>query len=567
MKMPKFKALPKSPTGIRGFDEITFGGLPKGRPTLICGGPGCGKTLFAMQFIVNGINYKEPGVFISFEESPKELIQNVSSLGINLQALIKKKLLSIDYIHVEKQEILETGEFNLDGLFIRLEYSINSIGAKRIALDTIESLFSGISNHAILRAELRRLFRWLKDKGVTAVITGESSQNNLTRQGLEEYTSDCVIFLDNRVIDQYSTRRLRIIKYRGSNHGENEYPFLVDNKGISVLPISSLKLQHKALTEQISTGVPSLDEMFGNKGYYRGTSILVSGTAGSGKTSIAATFVDSCCRRGEKCIYIALEESKSQIMRNMNSIGLNLQHWEKEGLLSFHVTRPTYFSLEMHLLVIHKLVNEFHPQIIVIDPISNFTSISSAKEANSILTRLIDFLKIQKITALFTNLIVGENSHEHTEVGISSLIDSWISLFDVDSNGERNHLLYIVKSRGMSHSNQIREFLFSAQGIQLIDVYVGKNGIIIGSERKAQENIDRQILFHQKEDKELFNKKIAQIEKIAGAKIEAIKSEYEAEILELKRRFKETQVKEKRILTAYEKDAYGRQSLSEIKKI
>ncbi|HVO73546.1 MAG TPA: circadian clock protein KaiC [Ignavibacteriaceae bacterium] len=564
MKEKKVQRLKKSPTGIEGFDEITFGGVPAGRPTLICGSAGCGKTLFAMEFIVKGaVEFNEPGVFISFEEMPDELIQNVNSLGFDVQDLIKKKLMLIDYVHIEKTEIEETGEYNLEGLFIRLEYLINSINAKRIVLDTIESLFSGISNHAILRAELRRLLRWLKERNVTAVITAERGDKTLTREGLEEYVSDCVVLLDHRVTEQYSTRRLRIIKYRGSYHGTNEYPFIIDEKGITVLPISSLKLQHKALNEKISTGIKTLDEMFGGSGYYRGSTVLVSGTAGSGKTSLAVHFADASCRRGEKTLYVAMEESKDQIIRNMKSIGLNVQQWEKRGLLKFHVTRPTYYSLEMHLAIIQNIVNEFHPRSVILDPISNFTTIASINQASSLLTRLIDFLKINKITALFTHLISGSLYLEATDVGVSSLVDTWISLSDLECNGERNRLLYVIKSRGIAHSNQVREFLLTSKGVRLVDVYVCKEGILIGSARKAQQEHDEQRAEEKEQEKKNLNINIGRIEKARDAKIDEIKSEFDAQILELKQKTKKAQSAEEKTISSYRLNSKNRQILSD----
>lgn len=566
MKQLKLKSLRKSPTGIQGFDEITFGGVPAGRPTLICGAAGCGKTLFAMEFIVKGaVEFNEPGIFVSFEEIPDELIENVISLGFDIPALIKKNLMSLDYIHIEKTEIEETGEFNLEGLFIRLDYLIKSLGAKRIVLDTIESLFSGITNHAILRAELRRLFRWLKDRNVTAVITAERGDKTLTREGLEEYVSDCVVLLDHRVTEQYSTRRLRIIKYRGSYHGTNEYPFLIDEKGITVLPISSLKLQHEAPIERISTGVKNLDEMFGGNGYYKGSTVLISGTAGSGKTSLAAHFANASCKRGEKLIYIALEESKDQIIRNMNSIGINLRQWENKGLLKFHITRPTYFSLEMHLAIIQNLIDEYHPDSIIIDPISNFTTISSTNQANSLLTRLIDFLKVKKITALFTNLITGGHNMETTDIGVSSIVDTWIALSDVEKNGERNRLLYVIKARGIAHSNQVREFLLTSDGINLIDVYVDQEGVAIGSARKAREEIKKHMVQEREEEKKTLDLNIKKIEKAREAKIDAIRSEYEAQILELRSGLKKAQAFEQKTILNYRLNAQKRQKLSDNK--
>lgn len=482
------KALPKAPTGIDGLDEITGGGLPRGRPTLICGSAGCGKTLFGMEFLVRGVTeFDEPGAFIAFEETEEELAQNVRSLGFEIEQLIAEGRFAVDFIQIDRNEIEENGEYDLEGLFIRLGLAIDSIGAKRIVLDTLETLFGGLSNEAILRSELRRLFRWLKEKGVTAIITAERGDGALTRQGLEEYVSDCVILLDHRVHDQVSTRRLRVVKYRGSSHGTNEFPFLIDEDGISVLPITSIGLHHEASEERVSTGVDRLDAMLGG-GYYRGSSILVSGTAGSGKTSLASHFADATCRRGERCLYFAFEESRSQAVRNARSIGLDLQRWIDAGLLLHHATRPTFYGLEMHLARMLKLVRDFRPRIVVLDPISNMLSAGSPAESHSMVTRLVDTLKLQEITGLFTSLnSAGDASLEQTDLGISSIIDSWILLRDIELGGERNRGLYILKSRGMAHSNQIREFVLTDQGIDLLDVYVGPEGVLTGSMRLARE--------------------------------------------------------------------------------
>ena len=460
--------LPKCPTGIAGLDDVTGGGLPKGRPSLVCGGPGCGKTLLAAEFLVRGATrYGEPGVFMAFEETAEELAANVRSLGFDLDDLIAHKKLAVDYVYVERSEIDETGEYDLEGLFVRLGHAIDSLGAKRVVLDTIEVLFSGLSNTAILRAELRRLFRWLKDKGVTAVITGERGDGAMTRFGLEEYVSDCVIALDHRVTEQVSTRRLRVVKYRGSAHGTNEFPFLIDGGGITVVPITSAGMDHPASTERVSTGVAGLDGMLGGKGYLRGTSVLVSGTAGTGKTSLAGHFAAAACGRGEKCLYFSFEEAQSQLVRNMRSIGLDLGKWVGSGLLRVHSSRPTRFGLEMHLATMYKAVTEFGPQVVVIDPISNFISSGTTSEAGTMLIRLVDFLKERGVTALFTNLIHGGGELEQTDVGISSIIDTWLLLRDTERDGERGGVAYVLKSRGMAHSKQVREFRLTDSGIEL----------------------------------------------------------------------------------------------------
>jgi circadian clock protein KaiC len=481
-------ALAKCPSGIAGLDEITGGGFPRGRTSLVCGSAGCGKTQLAMEFIARGArDFNEPGVFMSFEETEEELKSNVSSLGFDLDDLIERKLLAIDYVAVERSEIEETGEYDLEGLFVRLQHAISSVGAKRVALDTIEALFSGLSNTAILRAELRRLFRWLKAKGVTTLITGERGDGALTRQGIEEYVSDCVITLDHRVTDQLSTRRLRIVKYRGSTHGTNEYPFLITHTGISVLPITSLSLNHAVSNERVSTGVPRLDTMLGGQGYYRGTTILLTGTAGTGKTSLSATFVDAACRRGEKCLYLAFEESQDQIIRNMRSIGIDLQPHVSRGLLKFHASRPTFYGLEMHLLVTHLLVEQHRPEIVVIDPVTNLVSGGSVGDVHAMAMRLVDYLKGRGITTVMTTLTSGGDHLEQSEINISSLIDTWLLVRDIENSGERNRGLYILKSRGMAHSNQIREFRLSNQGIELLDVYLGPDGVLAGSARLVQE--------------------------------------------------------------------------------
>ena len=476
MERPQARSLPKAPTGIHGLDEITGGGLPRGRPTLVCGGPGCGKTLLAAEFLIRGATqFDEPGAFITFEETGEELAQNVRSLGFDLDRLVEEQKIALDYVRVERSEIAETGEYDLEGLFLRLGLAIDSVGAKRIVLDTIESLFGGFDNQAVLRSELRRLFRYLKDRGVTAVITGERGDKSYTRQGLEEYVSDCVILLDHRVTEQVSTRRMRIVKYRGTTHGTNEYPFLIDEEGFSVLPMTGLQLDHEVSNERVSSGVPALDAMLDGKGYYRGSSVLISGTAGTGKTSLAAHFAQESARRGERCLYLAFEESPQQLMRNMRTIGVDLEPHVKKGALRLHSARPSLHGLEMHLVQIHKMVSEFKPAAVVIDPISNFIDNSTAIEAQAMLLRLVDFLKSKQITALFTHLTSGSAALEATDIGISSLIDTWLLLRDIEVGTSRIKALYVLKSRGMPHSREVREFVVTPKGVELKKV-TGKAG-------------------------------------------------------------------------------------------
>ena len=469
LPVPLVSDLAKTLTGIRGLDEITRGGLPRGRPTLVCGGPGSGKTLLALTFLVNGaIQYDEPGVLMTFEENGEEIASDVASLGFDLPELIKAQKLAVDYVRVERSEIEETGEYDLEGLFIRLDFAIKSVGAKRVVLDTIESLFAGLKDDAVLRAELRRLFRWLKDKGVTAVITGERGDGLLTKQGLEEYVSDAVILLDHRVHDQVSTRRLRVVKYRGSHHGTNEYPFLIDTSGISVLPVSSMALEHAAPLERISAGVPRLDAMLGGKGYYRGSTVLVSGTAGTGKTSLAAHFLDAACRRGERCLSFLFEESPQQLLRNMRSIGVDLEPWVRTGLLQFHADRPSRYGLETHLVSMHKVVADFRPTVVAVDPVTNLMTVGTYADVQAMLTRMIDHLKTENITAILTSLTPGQIT-ERTETTISSLMDTWIVLANDDVGGHHRRGLYVLKSRGMAHSNELREFVLTDHGLDVLD--------------------------------------------------------------------------------------------------
>jgi circadian clock protein KaiC len=523
------RTLQKSPTGIRGLDEIANGGLPTGRPTLICGAAGCGKTLLAMEFLVRGATqFDEPGVFMAFEETTEELADNVASLGFDLKALSDQKKLRLDHVYVDRTEFQETGEYDLEGLFIRLGYAIDSIKAKRVVLDTIEGLFAGLPNPAIVRSELRRLFRWLKEKGVTVIITGERGDGMLTRSGLKEYVSDCVISLDHRVVDQVTTRRIRIVKYRGTTHGTNEYPFLIESDGISIWPITSAHLEYSASEERVPTGIERLDTMLGGKGFYRGSSILISGTAGTGKTSLAATFADAAGRRGERCIYVSFEESSSQLIRNMSTIGIDLRLWMKKGLLQFQTMRAFHFGLEMHLARMIKFISEFAPSAVIIDPVSGLDTSGTSLEVEGALMRLVDFLKQKGVTVLLTDLKM-DDMRGRTVAAISSLVDTWLVLRDLESNGERNRGLHILKSRGMAHSNQVREFVLSDSGIQLADVYLGPDGMLTGSARVAQEARER--AEHQSLGQEVEWQKLALERKRAAVEgqIAVLRAEFSAE--------------------------------------
>lgn len=541
VKRAGLKTLLKSPTGIAGLDQITQGGIPAGRPTLVCGETGCGKTLLSIEFLIRGaVEFDEPGVLMAFEEKAEELAVNVASLGFDLEKLQKQNKIKVDYVHVDRTEIQETGEYDLGGIFVRLGHAIDSIGAKRVVLDTIENIFMGLSDQRILRSELRRLFQWLKDKNVTAIITGEKGEGTLTRQGLEEYVSDCVILLDHRIENQISTRRLRVVKYRGSIHGTNEYPFLIDEDGISVLPITSSQLNANVSTERVPTGIPTLDMMLGGQGFFRGSSILVSGTAGTGKTSIAASFANACCMRKERCIFFSFEESPQQIIRNMRSIGMDLQAHIDSGLLKFVASRPTLFGLEMHLVAIHKIINKFKPTTIILDPITNLVTMGSISEVKSMLIRLIDFLQSEQITVMFTALTLSASTSEQTDEGVSSIVDAWILVRDIESNGERNRGMYIMKSRGMKHSNQVREFVINDNGLSLVDVFLGPDGVLVGSAREAQELEEATGLALKSHASSRTGREIERKKFVLESKIASLKEEFES----VKDELNKTQIEE-----------------------
>ena len=554
---PRSVNLPKCPTGIRGLDEITGGGLPRGRPTLVCGGAGCGKTLLAAEFLVRGASlYNEPGVLMTFEETGAEINANVASLGFDLTGLVRRKKIIVDYVHIEPGEVHESGEYDLEGLFVRLNYAIDSIGAKRVVLDTLEALFGGLRNEAILRAELRRLFRWLKEKGVTAVITAERGREQLPRHGLEEYVSDCVILLDHRVNDQIATRHLRVVKYRGALHGTNEFPFLIGADGLSVLPITSLALNHKVSRARIATGIPRLDAMLGGQGFFRGSSILLTGTPGTGKTIISANFAHAACLRGERALFFSFEESPNQIIRNMHSIGLRLEPQVKSGLLRFHAARPSLYGLEMHLATIFKEIAEFKPSVVIIDPITSLLDGGLASEGKAMVTRLIDYLKASQVTSLFTSLTQGGHALQQSEAAMSSLMDSWLLLQDFEGNGERNRVLYVLKARGMAHSNQIREFLISNRGVDLVDAYIGPSGVLTGSARAAQTSLEKAAALASQQEaarrkRELVRKRLALERQIGG-----LRSEHEAGAEEL-RQIDEQVGTQTRLLTT-ERNELGR---------
>lgn len=529
------RGVAKVPTGIDGFDELTLGGLPQGRPTLVCGSAGCGKTLFAATFLIRGArDFGEPGVFVTFEERPDDIVDNVASLGFGLDELVAEGKVAMEHIAIDPAELAEAGDYDLEALFLRLGMAVDAVGAKRIVIDTIESLFSAFTNTAILRAEIRRLFDWTKERGLTCVITGERGDGSLTRQGLEEYVSDCVILLDHRVDSQVSTRRLRIVKYRGTAHGTNEYPFLIGSEGFSVLPVSSLALGHKVSEERISSGVPDLDAMLTGGGFHRGSSILLTGVAGSGKSSIAACFLAAACRRGEKALYFSFEESGEQTVRNMRSIGLDLAPFVQGGLLHMVAARPTFYSLEMHLAVMLRDVRRLRPSLVVLDPISAFLGSGSVAEVQAMLLRMVDYLKSNGITGVFTHLSHQQGQAE-TDAGLSSLMDAWILLLNREANGEFNRELYLLKARGIAHSNQVREFVMTDRGINLLAPHLGEGGALTGSARRAEEARLRRVEARRRFEAEMQQQTMQQRQRRTRAQIEALQAELEAEQLEYRR--------------------------------
>lgn len=540
--------LEKCPSGIDGLDDITHGGLPRGRTVLVTGGPGCGKTLFGVQFLVCGANaHGEPGVMMTFEEPPDDVRTNVASLGYDLADLEERGTLFLDHVAIDPSELTEAGNYDLAGLFVRLDLAIGRIGARRVVLDSLESLFGNLQNEAILRAEIRRLFGWLKERGVTAVITAESDGTpGRTRYGLEEFVSDCVISLDHRVHDQISTRRLRVVKYRGSTHGTNEYPFLIDSTGLAVMPVTSAGLDHPASTERISTGVAGLDGMLGG-GYYVGTTVLVSGTSGAGKSSISAHFADAVCASGGKCVYFAFEESPQQVLRNMRSIGLELGRWVDEGRLVFLAERPTTLGLEQHLARMHQMLRREEPDAVVVDPVSDLIAAGGQEDAHLMVVRLVDELKRRGITGLMTSLTPGGHDLERTEIAISSIVDTWLLVRAVESAGERNRVLYVLKSRGMAHSNQVREFLITSDGIDLVEPYSGPEGVLTGAARVAQEAREQAQRVRRRQDAESRRREIERRRRDLELQISRLRADFADYEVEVERNLGESDEAEERL--------------------
>lgn len=523
---PTPSGIEKAPTGIKGFDQLTLGGLPRGRSTLLCGAAGCGKTLFAMTFLVEGaLRHDEAGVIVSFEERSADLAANVASLGYDVPALVDQNKILIDHIELRSSETDETPDYDLEGLFIRLDVLIRKVNARRVVLDTIETLFSSFKDTSVLRTELRRLFEWLKDRGVTAIITGERGEGQLTRYGIEEYVSDCVVVLDNRVRDQITTRRLRVVKYRGSAHGTNEYPFLIDAEGITVLPITSAGLEHTSSQEIIPTGIVGLDQMLEAGGIYRGSSVLISGLAGTGKTTFGARFAKASCHRGERVLFFEFEESPDQVIRNMRSVGIDLSEFIGKQL-RFESARPSLFGLEMHLARMYRDIEKFDPSLVIVDPLSAFRGLED--EVHGVFLRLIDMLKARGTTCVFTSLVDVTSAASVNDRSVSSLMDVWIALFNTEANGERNRTLYVLKARGMAHSNQIREYILGSDGIELVPAYIGAGGVLTGSARVAQEARERA-------DKAAHLEEAHRVQRETERKRQAIKrqiAELQAELLE-----------------------------------
>jgi circadian clock protein KaiC len=537
-------SLDKAASGLEGLDEITLGGLPRGRPTLVYGGPGCGKTLFGIQFLARGAaQHHEPGVFLAFEESIDDVKQNAQALGYDFRALIDQKLLALEHAVIDPAREIGHGEYDLDALFMRLARAVDSLSAKRLVLDSPEVLIRQDADKAAIKESSERLFRWLRNRGVTSIVTAAEG-NGGSRHGFEEYIADCVVRLDHRLDQQVSTRTLRVIKYRGSAHGTNEYPFLIDQSGIRVLPVTSIGLNHQVSTERVSTGVSRLDTMLGGAGFFRGTTVMLSGTPGSGKSSLAAHYTDAACRRGERVLAFTYEESPRQITRNMKSIGLDLERWESQGLLRFIAARPSMYGLEMHLAIMLGAIAEFDPQSVIIDPISNLVRAGREREAQTMVVRLIDALKTRGITTILTHPTSGLPSADHTDLAISSIIDTWMFVQNLQNGGERNRALYILKSRGMAHSSQIREFVITGEGIELIDVYTGPDGVLTGTARASREAQDKAATRGRQQEIEREKRRIGRRRKAVEAQIAALEAELEAEELDSSRLIEHAEARE-----------------------
>lgn len=485
----------KAPTGVRGFDVITGGGVPRGRATLVTGASGTGKTLFGVEFLVRGaVEHGEPGVLISFEETADDIAANVAGLGFDIPALRAQGLLAVDAFVSDGTQEVTAGPFDLDGLFLRLDAAVASVGARRLVIDTIESLFGRLHDEVALRGELVRLFHWIKARGLTAVITGEQGQGGrLTRFGIEEYVSDCVIVLDTRLHDDVSTRRLRVAKYRGSTHGTNQYPFVITERGFAVLPLTAMGLTYDAPDDRISSGVPALDEMLGG-GILRASTVLVSGSAGTGKTTIAAQAVEAACERGERALFVTFEESPAQLMRNMRSVGIDLQRWIDAGRLRIEAERSTAMGLEEHLVALDRYIEEAQPTVVALDALGSLGRVGTGTAVTATVARQVDAMKSRGITSVLT-VLAGEGEGEAASLAVSSLTDTWLLLRNVERDGERNRLLFVIKSRGTAHSNKVREFLLTESGAQLVDVFVDDDGeVLTGSRREraiAEAQTDR----------------------------------------------------------------------------
>ncbi|WP_240236172.1 circadian clock protein KaiC [Nocardioides sp. CFH 31398] len=519
--------LEKAATGIEGFDDITFGGLPRARATIVTGAAGSGKSMFGVEFLAQGARaYGEPGVLLSFEETADELVANAASIGVDLRAMADEGTLVVDSAAGDLDDLVQSGAFDLEGLLLRLAAAIDAVGARRVVLDTVETLFSTLPDETTVRREFARLLRWLKERDLTVVVTAErGQQGRLTRHGIEEYVSDCVVVLDHRVEDEVATRRMRVAKYRGSPHGTNEFPFLISGRGLVVMP-----LHHDELTEvseeRVSLGIPELDTMVGG-GVFRGSTIMISGSAGTGKTSIAACAADAACRRGEKALFLSFEEPSGQVVRNMRSIGLDLQHWIDKGLLVVQHMRPAITGLEAHLASLHMILDEHPAEVVVLDAVASLSRGVASYASASAVARDIAMLRLRGATTVLTAL-AGTHDDPHTDVSASSLVDAWLLVRNVENDGERNRLLMTIKNRGSFHSNQVREFLLTDDGPRLVDVFVGPDGVLTGSAREQQEARDASTEDARRRDQERRR-----------ASIERRREEVEAQIATLRRQLED----------------------------
>ena len=518
-------------TGVKGLDDVLGGGIPQGHAMLLVGKPGTGKSILSMEYLLHGIElHKENGVYISFEESEKQIISNAASFGWKFEEMVKKNKLAISYIDMQPEQMRTVGDYDLSALILRVKGAIKKVNARRVVIDGINNLLSTFDDERIIRSDLLRLIREIKEVNATIFITGERGHDSWSKMGFEEYLADGLMHLDNRTDGNYQTREIQVVKCRGINHYTGKSPFIINSEGMSIRPLITADFDYKVLKSRVSTGIADIDNMLGGKGLYRGSTVYITGPSGAGKTSISSSFANGACSRGERALFLAFEESSDQIIRNMKSIGLSLDKWVNEKLLYFYTARATTNSLEGHLDNIMTMVREVEPTCVVLDPISAFRPIANENETKLMLIRLNDYLRARKITTVFTALSSDGEYSEHADVQLSSIADTWIVVRIMDYKGERNNVMQLMKSRGMSHSRQMKEMYFTGNGLKLQNVYQGPEGVLTGAARIGQEKYEKLKEARNVIEIDKNRKKIERKKSLLEASIEALKHEYEEEL-------------------------------------